>query len=282
MAWRWQETVCLATDSRISIDADEPRNCGIKVLQVPVRVISPIDKATGRFDTVFESVYGLCFSGRFLTAYLVKESISELLLNLQFVGARGNLSFHKICDVVFACFSRVVGELNGLDADFILVGCHPSDGRSVAAKFCRDGSGQLRWSEILEERPFSYDAIGAGETAFRVLFDDLRKNEPRVHFAAFDAMTRILSSGAIPSVGGAVQYGQVDSGRGFRLFGVVDYSRVGNELQVQQTFRGMNLNELYEGKDILDLHVHYDFIDPFRAKKKRVFQELGIPWENDD
>lgn len=279
IAWRWNETVCLATDSRISIDAVHPTDCGIKVLQVPVRVISPIDASTGRFDTIFESVYGLCFAGRFVTAYLVKESISELLFHLQFVGVRENLSFHKICEVVFACFSRVMDQLIDLDADFILAGCCPSDGRSLAVKFFRDQNGDLKWSEILSKRPFSYEAIGAGADGFCVLFDVLRKTEEKVHFAAFDAMDRILSRNTIPSVGGAVQYGHVEFGREFRLFGVFDYSLSENEVQIHQTLRGMNLKELYEGKDSLDLHVHYDFVDPFQAKKKRIYAELGMPLE---
>lgn len=285
VAWRWQEKVCLATDSCITIDADQPRLGGIKVLQVPVRVISPIEKDTGRFDTLFQSVYGLGFSGRFLTAYLVKESISELLLNLQFVGAIGDLKFQKICEVVHACYARVLDELNGEqfghDTDFFLVGCCPSSGKSLAAKFYRNSDGKLKWSEILSQRPFSYDAVGAGDDAFRVLFDEARKTVTSVHFAAFDALDKVLTSGVVPSVGGAVQYGDIEAGREFRLFGVVDFSKFGNELRVQQLFRGLNLKELYEGKDFLDLHVHYDFIDPFRAKKKRIFQELGIPWTDE-
>ena len=282
VAWRWQEKVCLATDSCISIDAGQPRFCGIKVLQLPVRVISPIERDTGRFETIFQTVYGLCFSGRFLTAYLVKESISELLLNLQFVGADHDLTFQKICDVVHACYVRVVSELNGdefgHDTDFFMVGSCPFSGKNLVAKFYRNGNGDLKWTEIVSQRPFSYEAAGAGEDTFRMLFDDARQKIASVHFAAFDAMDKVLTSRIISSVGGAIQYGDIESGREFRLFGIVDYGRNGNEIKVQQVFRGMDLKELYEGKDILDLHVHYDFVDPLRAKKQRIFQELGIPW----
>ena len=280
-AWRWQEKVCLATDSCVSIDADETRFCGIKVLQVPVRVISPIEKETGRYDTLFNTVYGLSFSGRFLSAYLVKESISELLFNLQFVGSSGDLTFQKICDVIHACYARVLDELNGdqfgHDTDFFIAGSCPSSGKSNAAKFYRNGEGKLTWCEILLERPFSYDAVGAGEDAFRVLFDDSRKNIASVHLAAFDALDNLLRSGAIPSVGGAVQYGDIETGREFSLFGIVDFSKLGSELRVHQLFRGLDLNELYEGKGVLDLHVHYDFLSPFEAKMERLSQELKSP-----
>jgi hypothetical protein len=217
-----------------------------------------------------------------LTAYLVKESISELLFNLQFVAPRENLTFHKICEVVFACFSRVVKELNGLDADFILVGSCPADRRSHAAKFYRDVDDELKWKSVLDERPFSYDAIGSGEDAFRILFDEWRQSGSRVHFGVFDVLDRILSNGTVPSVGGAVQYGQIEAEAEFKLFGVQDYMRNGDQLEIKQTFRGMELKELYEGKDICDLNIHYGFIDPFHVKKKRIFRELGIPVEDED
>ena len=276
VAWRWQNTLCLASDSCISIDANNPKNCGIKVLQVPIRVISPIENATGHFDIVFQGTYGLCFAGRFLTAYLVKESISELLFNLQFVGRRADLTFEKLSQVVFSGFSRVLQDLGELDADFILAGCCPSDGKTHAAKFFRDTDTSLKWIEILTERPFSIESMGSGETAFQIVFDEMRKQEQRVHIAVFETMEKVIASGTIPSVSGAIQYGQLEAGGDFRLFGVLDYARSDKQLQVRKMFRGMELETVYEGENLNDLHVHYSFIDPFVKKKERILAELGI------
>ena len=101
--------------------------CGVKVVQVPIRIISAVDAQTQKSSTVFESVFGFTFSGPFLTAYLVRELVSEILFHLQYIGTRESLNFKMICEVVFGVYNRIVADLNadgfGYDLDLIFDWC---------------------------------------------------------------------------------------------------------------------------------------------------------------
>jgi hypothetical protein len=280
VAWRWEEKYCLASDSCISIDAegDQPKHCGIKVLQVPVRVISATDASTGHFTTLYTNTFGLSFVGRFITAYLVKENISELLFNLQYIGQPNEITFEKICKIVFACYTRVLTELGNLDADFFMVGHCPKANCSKAAKFYRDPQNNLKWGLILEKRPFDYEVIGPGEEGFKVAYDIQRQSTKSVHFAALEALDQFIKQGGIPSIGGAIQYGEIDAGTEFHLSGIIDYSLEAGEFRVHKLCRGVELDDLYKSKEVLDLHVHYEFLNPFEKKKRKLIKEMEIYW----
>src|SRR5581483_9109289 len=217
------------SESCITI-GDEQRFCGIKVVQVPLRIMSATDAQSGVCSTVFESIYGLGFSGQFMTAYLVKETISELLFNLQYLKSRETLEFERICQLVFSAYRRIVDELNGHgfgnDLDIVLMGTCPASRRGRAALFYRDeGEDKLKWRPVLEETPFSYLAIGSGEQRFHETLRIHKKSQPRVHLAILESLQEVAESRDIPSVGGAIQYGDFDAGADFHLFGTLDFEK---------------------------------------------------------
>jgi hypothetical protein len=279
VAWRFADKFCLASESCISI-GEEHRLCGVKVVQVPVRVISATDAQTGKFEVVFQSIFGLTFSGQFLTAYLVRETVSEVLFNLQYLSGRESLHFEKICEVVFRAYRRIVDDLNGNgfghDLDIILMGTCPASQSARVAKFFRDETdGTLKWKLILEQSPFSYVAIGSGGSRFHDVLATQRKIERRVHFAILQSLQEIAESREIPSVGGGIQYGEVEANREFRLLGTVDFVKRDGRVEAVQLVRGIELKTIHDGgSGMNDLHVHYSFITPFDAKRDRLFAEM--------
>ncbi len=278
VAWRFGGKFCLASESCISIGAEQ-RMCGVKVVQVPVRIISATDAQTGNFSTVFQSVFGLTFSGQFLTAYLVRETVSEVLFNLQYVRERESLQFERICEVVFRAYQRVVDDLNaegfGHDLDIVLVGTCPASQARKAAQFFRDeADGQLKWKLVLEQSPFSYVALGSGANRFHEVLARRRVTEHRVHFAVLQSLQEIAESRDIPSVGGGLQYGEVEAGGEFRLLGTLDFVKRAGRVEAVQLVRGVDLRTIHEGEGLDDLHVHYSFINPFEAKRDRLLAEV--------
>lgn len=277
VAWRFRNKFCLASESCITI-GEEQRFCGIKVVQVPVRIISATDAGSGAYTTVFQTVYGLGFSGRFATAYLVKETVSEILLNLQYLRGPETLQFERICDLVFKAYCRVVDELNGQgfghDMDFILMGTCPASHQGKAALFFRDDEdGNLKHRLILDALPFDYLAIGSGETLFRSVLKNRRVVQSSVHFAILEALQEVAEGRGIASVGGALQYGDFDAGGEFRLFGILDFVRRNGRVESVQLVRGVELRTIHEGQGLDDLHVHYSFISPFEAKRDRLLAD---------
>ncbi len=279
VAWRFADKFCLASESCITIGAEQ-RMCGVKVVQVPVRIISATDAHTGNYSTVFQSVFGLTFSGQFLTAYLVRETISEVLFNLQYLRTRESLRFESVCEVVFRAYRRIVDDLNGdgfgHDLDILLMGTCPATQVSKAAQFFRDeADGVLKWKLVLEQSPFSYVAVGSGDNRFHEVLAVRRKTEHRVHFAVLQSLHEIAENREIPSVGGGIQYGEVEAGGEFRLFGTLDFVKRNGQVESVQLVRGVELKTIHEGVGFDDLHVHYSFISPYEAKRDRLLAEVS-------
>lgn len=278
VAWRYESTFCLASDSCISLEADQ-RMCGIKVLQVPVRIISATDFKTRNYSIVYESVFGLTFAGKFLSGYLVKETISELLFNLQFVGEKEALNFEKICEVVLGAYRHIIDDLNGTDfghdVDIIIIGKCPLSNASKAALFSRDAAdGELNWKLILEDAPFSHYAIGGGDLRYYEVYKKQINVLHNAHFAVLNSIQEIAQSRKIDSVGGGLQYGAIEVGGEFQLFGTIDYIK-SDDGRIDQValFRGMDLNAIHEAEEFNDLYVHYDYATPFEEKRDRIFAE---------
>ena len=278
VAWRYDSMFCLASDSCIAMEADQ-RMCGIKVLQIPVRIITATDTTTNKSSIIFESVFGLTFAGPFLTGYLVKETISELLLNLQYVGAYEALNFEKICEVVFQAYRKIIDDLNGTkfrhDVDIIIIGACPLTKANKAAMFFRDvDDTKLKWKPILEHSPFSHHAIGSGESRYNEVFNNQIAVLHMAHYAVLNSIQEIAESREIDSVGGGLQYGAIGEGGVFQLFGMIDFVKRGRAIEPLQLFRGIELKTIHNAEGINDLHVHYGFISPFEAKRDRFVAEL--------
>jgi hypothetical protein len=250
--------------------------CGVKVVQVPVRVISAVDAHTKKYDIVFQSVFGLTFAGSFLPAYLIRETASEILFNLQYLRGKETLNFENICEIVFNVYRHIVNNLNGdsfgNELDILLVGTCPASQKCKTAYFFRDtDDNALKWKITLEQFPFSYIAIGSGENRFCETLREKQKTERRVHFAILQSLQEIADSRAIASVGGTIQYGEVEDGGEFQLFGTLDFVKRREQVESVQSVRGIELKTIHEGKGFGDLHVHYSFINPFDAKLNRLF-----------
>ena len=269
VAWRYENKFCLASDSCIANLGETYTHNGIKVLQIPVNITGATNWHNGHFETRFSSIYGMAISGSYLTAFLTKELLAEVLMNLQYLAPLETLSAERIADVAFSFYKYSAKKLveaygYGHDTDIFLVGSCPARGTPRAFKFFRGPDGNLMSDEILTSEPFAFDAIGAGEGMFRDRFEKrLRNPTVRVHFAIPNVIREVIESGAIPSVGGALQYGEIEGSGPFELKGVVDYEVQNRQILSKPAFRGINLKEVYDPQGLDDLHVRYSYIDPF-------------------
>lgn len=111
VAWRFQNKICIASDSRITSPGVGYLDIGTKVLECPIRIISPVNRHTGNYDVLHESTVGLCFCGPLMPGYLIKEHIAEVLFKLQFAGSLTQLTFEKIAEVAFKVFKHAIRRI---------------------------------------------------------------------------------------------------------------------------------------------------------------------------
>lgn len=282
VAWKYSDpretTVCFAADSCVSVLTDDHQHFrmpygGIKVLPIPLRIIPPGTNIPGPPEQPFEAVYGLAFSGDYAAAFLIKESIADMLQHGQLAGPMETLSFETICRLVHRLYSHYHEELRTHlrqreETMFFLGGLCPRAGVVKVAKFPLDNeTGEPTWEEVLREGAAPCDAIGsdAAVERFKVLFQLSLTGEPcRVHFAALHRLREIMRDPEHPGVDGAIQYGSFGQTGNFELMGSFDLAFEDGRLVHKAYMRGTDFDELLEAQGIGDLYVQYPLIQPFQ------------------
>jgi GrpB-like predicted nucleotidyltransferase (UPF0157 family) len=257
---------------------------GIKVLEVPVRVIGPYQ--AGQAEPLFVQNYGIGFVGHYLAAFLLKELVSEVLSHAQFLGRREEISFDLICELVVRIHRHFYPQIRdhlttNHVLDFFLAGFCPQSGRVRVAKFSVDAATrQPEYREILQELPFSFATIGVteGQARFHELME-MNLSQPRckTHFVAFRRLWDVIRDPDIRKVKGAVQYGQFD-GSDFKLAGAFELRREAEQLVPRTFIRGTDVQEIHGAGGIHDLHITYSFGNPF-AEDIQSFDVARTFWE---
>ncbi len=270
VAWRWQDNISLASDSCITADGGYAQTLGVKIVSIPVRIISSIEKETGRFEERFKATYGLAFSGAFTAAYVIREMLSEVLSHLQSIGSKQDMAIERIMDIVHRFHLYYTRELRSslrdrYDLDFFLGGRCPATDRVKIFKFVSSESESATYKEVLQTLPFSYEAIGAGDDRFRARLEADLANPPcRVNFAVFRRLRDVIRDPTIPTVDGRIQAGAFENGE-FSLYGMFEFDLSGEQPRALQSIRGLVLDEVYKPEDSLDLHLTYSFVAPFQS-----------------
>jgi GrpB-like predicted nucleotidyltransferase (UPF0157 family) len=274
VAWKYEEagqaSVFMASDSCAVLWDEVMPYGGIKVLEIPVRIISATNAATRRADQLFIGNYGMTFAGSYLSAFLLKELIAEVLSHLQFLGPAEAISFERICDLVHRVHKhfheRIRAHLKaGYETDFLLGGFCPATQMVRVAKFCvAPTTHEPVMKEVLQANGFSFETVGneEGQNRFRALMDLSLSAPCRTHFAVFRRLWDIIRDPEYRFVTGTVQYGDFTA-NSFRLVGAFDLQCVDGQLQNRTFIRGTDLEEIHRPNGLNEFHVHYDYGNPF-------------------
>lgn len=270
VAWKYQSKYCMATDSRISGVGENPCDIGIKLLQIPLRIFTPIEQ--GQVRLIHSGTIGLSFSGSYLSGFLTKERVAEVLYNLQFIGSREQLNFECIVGVIEVVFTHSMKALREAkmqwDTEIIIMGqCPVSQSPKAFHVFPKDEEVTTT-TEILKNPDYDYFAIGTGAEYFEIMMEEAKKQPIRVHFKTLEIISNTIRADTIKTVGGDVQYGDLDPAGNFQLLGVMHYSKDGDLIQPKASCRGVDIDELQSQNPGNLLHVIYSFIDPFNPQYK--------------
>ncbi|MEI8356248.1 MAG: hypothetical protein WCG31_09200, partial [Deltaproteobacteria bacterium] len=77
--------VRFVSDSRISLN-ENYIDFGVKIFKLPVVIRSATCSETSRSELLYSHTLGICVIGSTLNSYLVKETVFEILQNLQYAG----------------------------------------------------------------------------------------------------------------------------------------------------------------------------------------------------
>lgn len=160
LAWRDEDGhVHLASDSRVTVASNSFEDVAVKVTRIPCEIFPPsssLENGTG----VLRMSLGMAFAGSHLGAYVIKESLVEVLSRFQFVPSATEVSMDKIVKIAFHAYEKLSKKLcstsiakNGICEIFLVGFCPKSesvqafklstDATTKHAFFCRDSRGRL-------------------------------------------------------------------------------------------------------------------------------------------
>lgn len=247
---------------------------GVKLLELPIRVVGATDNSTQNTPVLFHGTFGIAFVDSFFIAFLLREMLAGVLGGVQFLGGRDDLNIERICKVVrhfHEHFSREVDQHHGQDSDleFFLGGFCPASNRVRVFKFHLDGEPENRVSqstEILTGNGCLFECIGAPRATQR--FSDLMELNLaappcRCHFAALRRLRDVIDDPTIRFVAGAIQYGEFNEDGNFRVIGSTTLLIQDGRLEPKWFSRGTVVESVYQPDELLDLHLTGSFIAPF-------------------
>lgn len=265
VVWRKNNNVCFASDSRITFGINSYADVGIKVMAVPYRVYSPCDENNNKHLS-FSGELGMCFSGSVSNSMFIKETVIEVLKNLQYVPNYTNVSIDNIASFIFKVYKNISKEVcstllhkNGI-ADIIIAGHCPTANKIKVFKFATDSKNVHSCSEILKnEGDYEFSGSGA-KNAIGIVSG--KKPSP---LDLINALKKTIDDEiTAPDVGGNIQYGTF-LGDSFVIYGIVEYIE-DDGVKYWRGFLDLNSEEYSGSYD--DFVLSYRYIDPFQTFNK--------------
>lgn len=200
--WRDQNTIHMASDSRITLHGGSSADVAIKVLCVPCRIHWPTTE-TERGEYLFD--LGLAVAGNHTNSFVIKETLSEVLKNMQAAPGYTEISMDKIAKIWSVAYETLSREIcktalaeKGI-AEIHIAGFCPKQGKYRVFKFSTDKLDNTHsYTEVLlKEGEFSLS--GSGKERANELLE--KRNDPR------KVVIDIAADKNYESIGGPLQYG---------------------------------------------------------------------------
>mgnify|MGYP003493697948 FL=1 len=176
IAHRLNNHISLSSDSRLTFGTAGHIDYGIKIFSIPVKIYSPTSFETDITNLEYNYKLGLAIVGSAICAYTVKESVSEILQNLQYIPNYMDISLKAIAKLVFKVFRQTTLDLgdiiqkNGI-CELILTGYCPVQSKIRIFKFTCDTSTypiKPEYNETLKDNGMTF--WGSGQTEANLIY----------------------------------------------------------------------------------------------------------------
>lgn len=269
--------ISISSDSRVSFGKVGNFNHGVKVFSFPAKIYGPTDFNTGISELVYAYNLGLAFTGSTTNALTVKESIYEILQNLQYVPGYTEFNLNSLANIILKVYNKTTLEIgqiireDGL-SELIFSGYCPEQQRIRIFHFSYDASDfpiRTFYNEILNEDGIVF--FGSGKR----IAENIHSEQPTL--SIFHILKKVINDENEKSVGGGIQYGEF-SNNNFKIYGVEDYETNNDNTfkEYLYTLRGINLNKDEFEHDDSQFHISYTFKRPFADEIENIWRQQGI------
>jgi hypothetical protein len=238
--WRDRDNIHFCSDSRITVSENSSADVGIKVIPIPYRIYAPSEAHVKKIDFLGE--LGMCFAGSALNSLFIKESLGDVLLNLQHAPTYTDVSIENIMVIIYGAYVEISKKWCATDlagkgiSKIVVAGYCPTKHVFRAYLFETDINNNHSYKEIVvSEGEHLFIGTGVDYAAREFLL----VSEPTLTDKMIQTVFNTIKNSQIDSVGGALQYGRFevyDNTYLFKTFGMlafdsgVNYYRGGLDL----------------------------------------------------
>lgn len=206
IAWKDADgNIHLASDSRVTVANNSFEDVAVKLTRISCEIFSPSSSVSAGEGEIRISL-GMAFAGSHLGAYVIKESLVEVLGRLQYVPGATEISMDKIAKLAFHAYEKLSKKLcttsigsKGI-CEIFLVGYCPKVKAPRAFKFSTNPQSNTHsCSEILTANSMQVELSGSGKNA-----PSLQAN---LSTSPLRALKDVIDDTTRDDVGGAYQYG---------------------------------------------------------------------------
>ncbi|MBK7966671.1 MAG: hypothetical protein IPK10_16285 [Bacteroidetes bacterium] len=261
IAHKLNDRITFSSDSRLSFDGHGAFDKGIKIFKVPFKLRGPAKSKEDFNKYEFEYDYGLAIIGSSVNAYTVKESIAELLPNLQYMSYISDASFFSLADLILKVYRDVSMALSSTQrerglSEILLGGFCIKKGRIRLVRFfpiIKPDTIEYTYDEILPEDGISF--FGSAKALGEQIYQADKTLKP------LQIIERAIASGEDNSIGGNPQCGGF-YGENFKISGVLK-KKLNYDGQTYTTIhylRGFELDQTDAHKKYPYLFVSYGYV----------------------
>ncbi|WP_156383483.1 hypothetical protein [Pseudoxanthomonas sp. Root65] len=258
IAWKQDNAIHLAADSRLTIATNSYADVGIKVLALPYRILQPAHPDPSRARNVaYQGRLGMCFAGSAVNSLMIKESVAAVLQDLQYAPGYTDVSLKGICEFIFKAYKLISIEIcktaagpKGI-ASFIVCGQCPSTSLLRAFKFSTNSNNVHSLDEVLVSSNHEFLGSGAAHVDPKAA---LVRNRDYL-----SVLRDMIDDESIESVGGNIQYGTLHN-NDFTVYGIIEFKD-----GVHHWRGALDMNSDYFMSAQSDLISGISYIDPFNT-----------------
>jgi hypothetical protein len=216
IVWRDSESIHFCSDSRLTF-GDGFADVAVKVMRLPVSIYSPRQNGSRTVDHSLE--LGMCFSGSSAVSLIFKETLAELVKELQYAPGHTDKSMRGLANLMFNGYRSIAASLHrgGAGAaarmDIVIAGRCPVANELQAFLMQPDSKLEPVMTPILEA-PGSFEIIGDAQARARSLLPAKPRAQDYLR-----TLKEVIDDPDARTVGGPIQYGTFQ-GDEFRCFGV--------------------------------------------------------------
>ncbi|KZB65345.1 hypothetical protein AUP42_18125 [Thalassospira lucentensis] len=218
--WKHENTLHLASDSRVNLGAAGRADIAIKIGREHYSIYAPYDRNFEKVE-IASGDLAFCYAGSGLGAIFMKESLSDILNELQIVPGEHEASLSSVVKVVFEAYKVISIKLAEILQSLAFV-------HLIVAGFCRH-SNCFRAFQML---PIPFDSSASSIQEYQMeevlvgnsnyLFFGSGKGEAEKEFQKqyedglslriIRTFKNIIKNNLRDDVGGSLQYGRFEQG----------------------------------------------------------------------